>query len=136
MTIQVTMLFGFLFRLIHASFAIKGSVADTSNVITSDDFADFWHRWPVPDGYELIELKIPPPSGIIFSEQIHEEVIHRIGRIEHSVISIRPSWAEIFGSKNVLQAQECKEIVQSAEEYAAINGGWQTTRHATYPTTG
>ena len=95
-----------------------------------------WQSWQPHKGNELLELVIPPPSGIVFSEHYYNGMTHRIGRVDHSVIAIRNEWSAVNGIKNVISPEYCRDMILLAETYANTNGGWGTTRHANYPTTG
>jgi hypothetical protein len=101
-----------------------------------------WSSWPHLDGYEHIELHLPYPSGVLLSEHIEvspetgEELVHRIGRVEHSAVAIRERWAPVASAKDVLSKSDCAAIIQAAEEFASIHGGWTTGRHPNYATTG
>jgi hypothetical protein len=101
-----------------------------------------WTSWPRHDGYELFELHLPYPSGVLLSEHIDvspatgEEFIHRIGRVEHSAVAIRERWVPVTSAKDVLSKSDCAAIINAAEEFASTHGGWTTGRHPNYPTTG
>lgn len=101
-----------------------------------------WTSWPRHEGYELIELYLPFPSGVLLSEQFTESpetgerFIHRIGRVEHSAVAIREKWVPVASAKEVLSKSDCAAIIEAAEKHAASHGGWNTGRHPNYPTTG
>eukprot|EP00903_Cladosiphon_okamuranus_P010367 g9808.t1 len=58
------------------------------------------------------------------------------GCAHHSFASTPGGAADIFLSrKAVLSSEECRAVIQAAEEYSKANGGWTTSRHYAVPTT-
>lgn len=82
--------------------------------------------------FQVIPMEIPWPSGIIMEKVLDSEGrVHRIGRLLHSAISIRPQWASVHVLEGVLNTAQCRGIVVAAEEHVAEHG-WPTQRHVDY----
>ena len=87
-------------------------------------------------------LSIPPPSGLLvspwFSSLVNDSLW--IGRLQHSVLSIRAEWVSAFAKEGILSRKGCLGIISDAEAFAATrksigNNGWQVDRHPDHATT-
>jgi hypothetical protein len=80
---------------------------------------------------EDVHLTIPFPSGIIIDRvEPMPNWIYRFGRLQHNSVKLRPEWSEVTLVENVLNAQDCQELINKAEEYAMTRpNGWNSTRH-------
>ena len=96
-----------------------------------------WTTWgKFSPSHQLIELKVPSPSGIMIAEHIINGTVIKVGRLRHSVLAIRTEWAKIHSTPNpILPPTMCEDIIAKVEEYVSIHG-WTLNRHEHYPTTG
>lgn len=85
----------------------------------------------------LVNLSLPRPYGIYTINQVNPSTNQsmRVGYLDHNIISLRKPWSSVAAVKNVLAPSECELLIFAAEDYAKNNGGWQSSRHANYPTT-
>ena len=81
------------------------------------------------DRFVELNFSIPWPSGIqVDKVSIDDNHHHRIGRLQHSSVSIRPHWRIIHLLENVLNSEECLGLLTDAIQYSRWNQG----RHIDY----
>lgn len=72
------------------------------------------------------------PSGIQVDKMTDKNgKVFRFGRLLHNAISLRPEWSSVNVVDNVFTFEECDDIIQKAENYAA-RFGWSKGRHIDY----
>lgn len=88
---------------------------------------------PVTSRFELIQLRIPWPSGIIVERVIDSLGSYvRVGRMQHNAVQLRPHWAMMtVVVEKVLTSQDCTEIIERTEDYV-MKHGWPRGRHVDF----
>lgn len=89
---------------------------------------------PLYSGNIILELSSPYPSGIQVDHYFHNDKLHRIVRVEHSVIAIREQWVQPHIIEDIFPQEFCKNIIHEAESYAEKIGGWHKTQHVNWRT--
>ncbi|RYH19770.1 hypothetical protein EON65_25560 [archaeon] len=81
---------------------------------------------------ELV-LEIKSPSGIVIDRVVDPstQLNLRFGRLQHNAVSLRPHWSSINIVPNVFADKHAQNIIDRAEQYAAIHG-WSKGRHVDY----
>lgn len=107
---------------------------------------------PLYDNSVMLNLSIPPVTGLVISPFYDSDIKKSlwIGRVQHSVLSIRPAWVTVYGFDDILSLQNCKGIIGDAEKFARSRvdpanldldldplsvEGWMTDRHPNHATT-
>ena len=63
-----------------------------------------------------LDIVIPWPSGILINKALDMNgVAYRVGRLQHSVVNLRPQWSTIHLIKKVFSKSECSKIIAKAE---------------------
>jgi hypothetical protein len=80
-----------------------------------------------------LTFDVPSPSGIMIDrlQNPQDGSIYRFGRLRYSMVGVRPEWAKINVVEDVLTPEECKMIIEKAENYSKVHG-WSKGRHVDY----
>ncbi len=103
---------------------------------------------PLYPSSSIYNTSIPPPSGLVitpfFDGELNGGSSLWVGRVQHSVISLRPAWIQAQGIDGIMSPKNCRGIIADAEKFAASRAdpnnpsratGWLTDRHPNHATT-
>jgi hypothetical protein len=109
-----------------------------SNVLSEDFFEKLFYKDYSNDIFKDICEKLECNSNndiVIFSNSDINSINTAVNNNRIPIDLTKPKFSQRFIINKHFTRDICKWIINESEEYASLNGGWNTNRHKNYPTT-